>query len=154
MKKSIFLISLISFLSCNEKETRQTRLIFQNHENEKITVKFFPNANYKNGENMYKGDENNTFFLNQSIIESNADLVLFTSSNEIITPTALINSVFDSILVSNPQDKITLKKGGTSIFDDDKNWHYEENHFELPTQFKRNPVVSSDYTYDVSLLFK
>ena len=123
-----------------------------------IEVTVYPKEEYLK-ETLYKisdfgGGYNQTNF----VISSGSDNGLFITENLEIEPFELAGNIFDSIivkLIDNSQaDNIfsvdTVINYPDNLFDATSKWNYEKIEADEPDMFNKNPVVTENYTFEIT----
>lgn len=158
----IILVLMIIFVSCKEETNYLMQIKIKNESGNMQTVQLFPKSGYliDNMDGLYKysdlgnGDYGDKYFdLDQDKSKS-----IFMTSDINQEPYNLALKIFDSIyIISSNEDKTIIKFypdtviGYTeNLFDNNSIWSYEKRNYDEPTNFKRNPSESYEYTFVIS----
>ncbi|HRS43772.1 MAG TPA: hypothetical protein P5088_03600, partial [Tenuifilum sp.] len=156
MKKIISIISFIVLFSCKEKKEYQLQIIVKNKTNHTLTFKLFPKQEYMSGE-LYDFSEIGSGHRNTEFqLEANAEMELFIVDELNVEPHTLTQKVFDSIYVTSIYNHHLIKFSPQSVYGysenlytENSNWTLEHRNYDLPTNFQKSHVESSDYIFCV-----
>ena len=158
MKNIVGILLLIFFLlSCKEETRYELRLFIKNESTKILTIKLFPKTEYIETIYLYDCGVCGGFLSREFELEASMERELFASEDLSLKPYILTAQVFDSILVTSPEDgSLSLKFSPGYVIGYDKNmyadsngWSYDVKNIDLSTMLRRNPNEFHDYTFSI-----
>ena len=146
------------FYSCKEKTRFQERILLKNETESTFKLTLLPKAEYLNGD-LYDFSDIGGGYRNTIIeIAPGIEEELYITQDLKVQPNSLIEKVFMGIQINTTHgNEIELRFSADTVtgyaenmFDENSNWLYVIREFDLPTQFKANPVESHDYIFVIS----
>ncbi|MCU4164958.1 hypothetical protein [Carboxylicivirga caseinilyticus] len=155
---AIFLLTSMILYSCKEETSYQMQLVIENKTENKISIELFPKNEYLHND-LYKFSDFGGGY-SETILELEVDSEkeIFISNNLNSKPSIRAIEVFDSIHISAfDENRFGIKFSHAKVqgyvenlFNEDSFWKLVIRKFDLPTSFRRNPVESSDYIFEIS----
>lgn len=157
MKKIIGSLILMCFLnSCTEKTFYQLQIFIKNSTPSILEVKVFPKSEYRLRD-LYDFGIGGGYRETEFRISQTDEIQLFSTEDLKIKPNTLTAQVFDSITVNSTDGNIKIKFSlnnvtgyPDNIYNYPSKWSYEVRHYNERTQFKRNPIESHDYLFEIT----
>lgn len=158
--KTIVVILLVSvvFYSCDEKTRYQSVLMLRNETEGTLNVKLYPKAKFLKGD--YYRSATNSGGYNSTTFEigSGMDENIYYTDDMQIECWELLAAVFDSIHIETSGENHKLLRFlpaqvqgySENMYNESASWVFEVNRFDMPTQFRQNPVESHDHIFVIS----
>lgn len=162
MRHLIILVLMIVFVSCKEETNYLMQIKIKNETGSMQTVQLFPKSDYlidnMDGLYMYSDPGNRDYGDKNFDIDQDKSKSIFMTSHINQEPYNLALKIFDSIyIISSNKDKTIMKFYPDTVigyienlFDKNSIWSFEKRNYDEPTNFKRNPSESYEYTFVIS----
>ena len=157
MKRFALILLILSLLTSCEKTTYQMRILIRNNTADILTVKLFPKSKYMSGRLYDFSDIGGGYRDTEFQLGIESEIELFISGDLNKQPYSLTAEIFDSIFVISSNENLSEIKFSPdrvigyseNLYDNSSLWIYELRNYNLPTNFKKNPVEYHDYIFAI-----